>query len=90
MEENMNKLDNLMTMTDKQIQDWLRKIGAETDMNTLSIALLGATDDIKECIFSNMSMHAKNIVNKSIQEQSKNGVKESEIQKNINIIGNLM
>ncbi len=86
----MNKLNRLMTMTDKQIQDWLRKVSAETDINTFSIALSGVTDDVKECVFRNMSMHAKTLVNKSIQEQSKNNILESEIQKSINILENLM
>lgn len=86
----MNKLNKLMTMTDKQIQEWLRKIHTETDINTLPIALLGANDDIKDCILRNMSIHAKTLVNKYIQEQSKNEVKESEIQKCTNILGNLI
>ncbi len=86
----MNKLDKLMTMTDKQIQDWLRKISVKTNKNTLPIALLGANDGIKECVFRNMSMHAKTIVNTSIQEQRNNNIEESEIQKNIKIIVNLM
>jgi flagellar motor switch protein FliG len=90
MEVNMNTLNKLMTMTDKQIQEWLRKISTETDINTLPIALLGVNDDIKDCVFRNMSMHAKTSVNKSIQEQRKNNIKESEIQKCINILGNFL
>ena len=84
----MNKLNRLLTMTDKQIQEWLRKISVETDINILPIALLGSNDAIRECVFRNMSMHAKTLVNKSIQEQSKNDVKESEIQKSIGILEN--
>jgi flagellar motor switch protein FliG len=90
VEGNMENLNKLMDMSDRQIQEWLRKIGTETDINTLPIALLDANDEIKECIFRNMSMHAKTAVQKSIHEQSQNNIEKSEIQKNINIITNLI
>ena len=90
MEVNMHKLIELKTMTDKQTQAWLRKISTATDTNTLPIALLGVNEDIKDCIFRNMSVYAKTMLKKSIHEQSKKNVKESEIQKSINILGNLI
>ena len=86
----MEKLNKLLNMSDRQIQDWLRKISTETDMNTLPIALSGVNDDIRECIFRNMSIHAKTMVQKSIWEQSEKNIKESEIQNKIRIIENLM
>ena len=86
----MNKLNKLITMTDQQIQDWLRKVSVEIDADVLSIALSGADNDIRNCIFRNMSTHAKAQVKESIQEQSKNNINESEIRKCINILENLI
>lgn len=85
----MNKLIRLNTMTDKQIQDWLRKVSAYCDINTLPVALSGANDDIRDCVFRNMSVHAKDLVQKTIQEQNGNGVDESEMQKCVNSLADL-
>jgi flagellar motor switch protein FliG len=51
----MNTLNELKTMTDVEIQNWLRE---NTDVSTLVQALLESDDEVKNCIFRNMSKHA--------------------------------
>ena len=67
----MENLNKIMEMSDRQIQDLLRKISIEGDSNTLSIALLGINYDIKECIFRNLSTHARSAIEKSFNEFKK-------------------
>ena len=86
----MNKLDRLLTMSDKQIQDWLRSVSSGSDINTLPIALSGVNDDIRECVYRNMSVHARSLIDKSVQEQRNKKVKKSELQKCINVLADLL
>ena len=86
----MNKIDSVTTMTDRQIQDWLRRISGETEADTLPIALSGVNDAIKECVFRNMSEHGKNAVQQLIQEQKSRNRNQSEIQQHIAAIEKLI
>ena len=86
----MRKLKKLTRMSDKEIQDWLRRISVETGIEALPIALSGADDEIRECVFRNMSAPAKTAIQKSIQEQSRKKIAESEIENKINIIESLI
>lgn len=85
----INQLDKLTTMSDSQIQQWLRRVNSETDINTLTIALSGVDEKVKDCVFRNMSVHAKTLLDESIQKQAHKRLKESEIQKCINALVNL-
>ena len=87
-EKVMKDLNKVIEMNDRQIQDWLRKISLEADFNALPIALTGADDEIKDCIFRNLSTHAKTAIEKSIKDQKK--ISALEIQRNINIIMSLI
>ena len=90
MEENMSRLSGLLTMTDKRIQDWLRKASAVDDMSILPMALSGVDDEVKDCVLRNMSVHGKNAVNGFIQEQKKIGINKSEVQRCITVLENLL
>ena len=79
-------MNKLITMTNKQIQEWLRKIDTETNTNTLAMALLGANDEIIYYVFRNMSATARTVLNNSIQEQNKNQVKNPKYK---NVLVNL-
>ncbi len=85
----MQILNKLKRMTDKQIQEWLRKIDTGNGITTLSIALLGANDEIKECVFRNMSIHAKTVLSDCIQEQRTKDFQESQIQNSAKLLEKL-
>jgi flagellar motor switch protein FliG len=69
----MGTLNQLKTMKDSQIQDWLRKVGSE-HVDTLVLALSGADDDVKNCVMRNMSERARSALKADLEDQVKRGV----------------
>ncbi len=63
----MTVLNALKKMSDTEIQEWLRKIG-NRHVGTLAIALLGADNTTRECVFRNMSQIASKALHKLIRE----------------------
>ena len=45
----MSLLARLKTMSDEEIQGWLRKVNEKVDPKGLAVALLGVDDEIKIC-----------------------------------------
>ena len=66
-------------MPDKDIQNWLRKIGQE-NVESLVKALMGADAEVQDCVFRNMSSRAKIIIKEDIRKHRKTGVSDSDIQ----------
>lgn len=54
----MSLLARLKDMKDEEILGWLRKVDEKMDAKALALALLGVDDEIKNCVFRNMSGHA--------------------------------
>jgi len=75
----MEKLNALTTMTDKKIQDWLRRVSASVEINVLPTALLGVNDKIKDCVYRNMSVNAKTVVQKYVRQLNAANIAKSEI-----------
>ena len=57
------KLSSLEAMNDEEIQNWLRKVNP----TALGISLLDASENIKHCIFRNMSDRAVAALNENIE-----------------------
>lgn len=85
----MTTLNRLKAMSDKEIQNWLRKVGQE-NAAPLAVALAGADNTVKDCVFRNMSHHARALLIKDIEECAKKGVPVSEIERNAEIIENML
>jgi flagellar motor switch protein FliG len=86
----MNDLQALLILTDKQIQDWLRRVHSQTDLRTLPTALSCAGDEVKACVFRNMSKQAKGMLNESIKEQSRRNPDEREIRSSISTLASIL
>ncbi|MBN2736933.1 MAG: hypothetical protein JXR70_08140 [Spirochaetales bacterium] len=86
----INTLDTVKTMSDKEIQNWLRRIQMETELTVLPIAMLGLDNNITKCIFRNMSVPARKSIQQLMEEQRRNKLAESLIKKSLNIIGQLL
>ena len=86
----MENLNLIIGMSDRQIQDLLRKISMEEDSNILPLALSGVNKEIKECILRNLSTHARAAIENSINELRHNKFQDLEIQKNIQFIISLI
>lgn len=71
----MTTLGKLRTMKDKDIQVWLRKIGQE-NVHKLVIAMLGADDDVKNCVYRNMSETARARLKQDVETQKAMGFHE--------------
>lgn len=57
----MGTLSKLKTMTDAEIQNWLRKV-EKTGVKTLVYSLLGTDDEARDCVFRNMSRTCSKII----------------------------
>ncbi|MBN1638130.1 MAG: hypothetical protein JW866_04130 [Ignavibacteriales bacterium] len=86
----MENLNQLTTMSDKEIQDWLRKVSASVEINVLPTALLGVNEKIKSCVYRNMSINAKTAVQKYVQQLSTANIGKSEILDSILKLENLI
>jgi len=59
----METLEKIGALSDRDIQDWLRKV----DMATLAIALLGADTAIRGKVLQNLSRYGRDYLEKTIQ-----------------------
>jgi flagellar motor switch protein FliG len=78
----MTTLAKLESMKDEEIQNWLRKVNPIT----LAIALLGANDKVKECIFRNMSQRASTLLRADIDSYREMDAKQLLIHMNASIL----
>jgi flagellar motor switch protein FliG len=85
----MATLSKLKTMKNEDIQNWLRKVGQE-NVATLVIALLGADEKTKNCVFRNMSQRALTQLKDDLDRYQAKGVKETIINSNASDLEKLM
>jgi flagellar motor switch protein FliG len=74
----MTTLLKLKTMQDSQIQEWLRLVG-QAHVHTLVTALLGADEEVRNCVFRNMSKRAVAHLQDDLKRIQTMGVTESTI-----------
>lgn len=77
----MTTLAKLKTMNDQEIQTWLTRV-EKTSVITLVYALLGADEEVKNCVFRNMSSRAVNSLKANLVKYEKMDVTESAINAN--------
>jgi flagellar motor switch protein FliG len=63
-------LAKLKTLNDLQIHEWLKRV-EKAGVPALVYAMLGADEDVKNCVFKNMSKHASNMLKADIEKSSK-------------------
>lgn len=61
MERNLATLQKVKELNDYQIRNWLRRIG-EGGAVELGVAMVGADDDVRKRIYSNMSTRAAGVL----------------------------
>lgn len=59
----MEALERIRSLSDREIQDWLRKV----DMATLAVALVGAGMGVRRKVTQNLSRNAGDYLKKTIQ-----------------------
>jgi len=59
----MEALERIGSSSDREVQDWLRKV----DMATLAVALLGADMTARSKVLQNLSRNAGDYLKKTIQ-----------------------
>jgi flagellar motor switch protein FliG len=69
----MTSLSSIKTMSDAQIQAWLRRVG-KANAPSLVMALLGADEEVHACVFRNLSLHAAAQIRKDLDAQRAKGV----------------
>jgi flagellar motor switch protein FliG len=74
----MTTLNKLKTMGDPEIQNWLKKVGKD-DVNTMVYALLGADEEVKNCVFRNMSERASAVLKIELTEYGASNIPENRI-----------
>jgi flagellar motor switch protein FliG len=85
----MATLAKLKTMNDLEIQNWLKKI-EKTNIITLVYALLGADEEVKNCVLRNMSSRAVNSLKADLEKYEKMNIAASTISKNSTKLDKLM
>jgi len=85
----MATLAKLKTMNDREIQNWLKKVD-KIDAVALIYALLGADEEVKNCILRNMSGQAANSLKTNLVKYDKMNVAASTINKNSTKLVKLM
>ncbi len=88
--DKMPALVRLKSMTDEEIQKWLIKVDEKVDVKTLAIALLGVDDEIKNCVFRNMSGHASAALKADMEKFRKMDAKEIIIHMHGNILDKMI
>jgi len=73
----MTVLNGLKTMKDTDTQSWLRKVGQD-HVQTLVVALLGANEEVKNCVYRNMSENAVTYLKKDL-DTMRNAVIQEEV-----------
>jgi flagellar motor switch protein FliG len=86
----MSLLARLKTMSDEEIQDWLRKVNEKVDPKGLAVALLGVDDEIKNCVFRNMSEKAVEALKVEMERFRRMDAKEIVIHMHGNILDKLI
>jgi flagellar motor switch protein FliG len=81
--------ERLKTMPDKEIQNWLRKVGRDYVV-PLGIAMLGADETVKNCIFRNMSDWAGKKLGEDIEKNKTIKIDDKTIAFNAKMLENLM
>ena len=71
----MTVLYRLKTMKDTEIQNWLRKVGRE-NVTSLAAALAGADDEVKNCVYKNMSAKARTMLAADVAKNKKLKIKD--------------
>ncbi len=74
----MSTLTRLVPLSDREVQDWLRKI----EFTSLAVALLGSPDSVKEQVFRNLSNRATEILKQTIHSYESLDAKQLMIQTN--------
>ena len=77
----MMPLERLLSMDDKQVQEWLRKVDGKGQVKTLVTALLGSGETIRERVFDNMSKKAVEVLKEDIEKGHKKNIAPMEIIK---------
>ncbi len=77
----MNALSGLKTMTDPEIQNWLRKV-EKAGVTALVYAMLGADGETRDCVFRNMSTRAVILLKADLLKYKKMNIAESNIRLN--------
>lgn len=75
----MTTLNQLKTMKDEDIQNWLRKVGKD-HVQTLVVALVGADAEVKDCVYRNMSGAAITYLKRDLEVIRSVGLQESIIR----------
>ena len=83
-------LAKLKTMSDGEIQAWLVRVNEKVDPKALAVALLGVDDEIKGCVFRNISEHAVAVLKAEIDRFKKMDAKEIVIHMHGNILEKLL
>ncbi len=86
----MSLLARLKTMSDEEIQGWLRKVNEKVDPKGLAVALLGVDDEIKNCVFRNMSEKAVEALKVEMERFRKMDAKEIVIHMHGNILDKMI
>ena len=85
----MSPLSKWKTMKNEDIQNWLRKVGQE-NVATLVIALLGADEETKNCVFRNMSQRAVTRLKNDLDSYQTMDINETIINNNTTDLEKLM
>jgi hypothetical protein len=72
-EKLMTTLGKLKKMSDVQIQNWLQKVGYE-HVDELVMALMGADDVVRQCVFRNMSGPAVAALKHDLEQQKNTNI----------------
>lgn len=83
-------LSRLKTMSDEEIQNWLIKVNEKVDPKELALALLGVDDEIKRCVFRNMSETAVSALKVEMERFRRMDAKEIVIHMHGNILDKLI
>jgi flagellar motor switch protein FliG len=78
----MTTLAKLELMNDDEIQNWLRKVNP----TTLAIALIGSNNEIRGCVFRNMSERAAAMLSEDIDKYGTMDAKELIIHMNAGLL----
>jgi len=82
----MEALERIGSSSDREIQDWLRKV----DMTTLAVALLGASTAVRNKVLQNLSRNAGDYLEKTIKRYESLQSRELLIQSSADRLHSLM
>jgi flagellar motor switch protein FliG len=82
----MEALERIGSLSDREIQDWLRKV----DMVTLAVALVGAEIGVRHKVLQNLSRNAGDYLEKTIRRYEPLQSRELLIQSSADRLQSLM